>query len=49
MGTIALFVIFLLPMGMDESALEKFSFPYNIYFEKKVLDDKDIDNETFSE
>ena len=42
MGFLALFVIFFLPLGMDDSTKEKLSTPYDlkIYFEKREVDDE---------
>ena len=54
MGFIALFIIFFLPLGMDDAVKERLSTPYDlkIYFEKRELAtdetssiEKDINND----
>ena len=54
MGFIALFIIFYLPLGMDDAVKERLSTPYDlkIYFEKRELAtdetisiEKDINND----
>ena len=42
MGFIALFIIFFLPLGMDDAVKERLSTPYDlkIYFEKREVDDE---------
>lgn len=48
MGAIALFTIFFLPLGLDDSIKEKLSTPYDlkIYFEKRKPVEENI---TFTE